>query len=536
MKKILLALFSLVLVIILAFLFYLYFPSPPKPILNEYENWNEGAVKHILSNFDHEQLLLKVSTKTAFEKPIKLLLNEREIIATAADPKRRFWQFHAKNLKSDTTYSLQLFDNEDQSISDPWQIKTFPAPSASPEKLTIMTYTCAGGVEESFAGKEIFIDIKIRQELFKRGLSYNPDLVIANGDHIYWDQQSLQLSKLRSLLGIRLEQKYGKLDLTKPMLGEENYETFTKIADIQIADLYGCYFRGVPIYFLPDDHDLFENDEATEQLVTFPPKDYMMDGAQSTQQLYYPEFLANAAKPKTFPDVHPFSEDLGTSFGIIQYGNLAEFNLYDCKRFSDLKGEQAKVIPQDVENWLEERIDSSQAKWLFHVPSSPFGWTAGKWQEWYPDVLNENGELTITEEKYLWQSGWWKQHQRILAMLSNQKERIPLLLQGDLHIANAGRIDKSGGLDFHENPIYAIGTGPIGSSEMGYASSFRGIGAQVPKNMTVEELMKPIEKNGFTIIELDKEKAIIKVFAWRAPQKVAEIANMEPVFELVLER
>ena len=27
------------------------------------------------------------------------------------------------------------------------------------------------------------------------------------------------------------------------------------------------------------------------------------------------------------------------------------------------------------------------------VPSVPVGWTAGKWGEWYPDVLNEDGVL-----------------------------------------------------------------------------------------------------------------------------------------------
>ena len=62
------------------------------------------------------------------------------------------------------------------------------------------------------------------------------------------------------------------------------------------------------------------------------------------------------------------------------------------------------------------------------------GWSAGKWREWYPDVVapegfeglvtNElnfegatKGVLTSKAQKYLWQRGWWSQHQRLLQAL-----------------------------------------------------------------------------------------------------------------------
>lgn len=57
------------------------------------------------------------------------------------------------------------------------------------------------------------------------------------------------------------------------------------------------------------------------------------------------------------------------------------------------------------------------------------GWTAGKWHEWYPDVLNEaQTGLTTARNKYLWQSGWWIQHQRILSILSTQNNRSSIYL------------------------------------------------------------------------------------------------------------
>ncbi len=39
--------------------------------------------------------------------------------------------------------------------------------------------------------------------------------------------------------------------------------------------------------------------------------------------------------------------------------------------------------------------------------------------EWYPDVCCEDGKLTTKEEKYMWQSGWFEQHNRILKSASS---------------------------------------------------------------------------------------------------------------------
>ena len=38
---------------------------------------------------------------------------------------------------------------------------------------------------------------------------------------------------------------------------------------------------------------------------------------------------------------------------------------------------------------------------LVHVPSNPPGWSAGKWGEWYPDVLGDDGKLTTAHAEAL---------------------------------------------------------------------------------------------------------------------------------------
>ena len=57
---------------------------------------------------------------------------------------------------------------------------------------------------------------------------------------------------------------------------------------------------------------------------------------------------------------------------------------------------------------------------VVHVPSNPPGWTAGKWGEWYPDVLGDDGKLTVKEPKPYWQPGWLKQHDRLMEAIGRR--------------------------------------------------------------------------------------------------------------------
>src|SRR5262249_38231897 len=71
-----------------------------------------------------------------------------------------------------------------------------------------------------------------------------------------------------------------------------------------------------------------------------------------------------------------------------------------------LAGPSAVYLDLEVEKWLKARTAAREVTHVLHVPSNPPGWTAGKWGEWYPDVLGPDGKLTTAKAKPYWQPGW----------------------------------------------------------------------------------------------------------------------------------
>lgn len=522
LKKLFIGLFAVILLLLLACFLYLHFPSRQSAIPFDYEGWDNGSVRHILPQFDHRQLLIKVSFDEIMADAPVLMVNDRAALIRSENYNWKYTAFYINNLNPDTDYTLQIRDNSGNPITDSWQIRTYPHPDSTATDLRILKYTCAGGISESVFGQEVFLDMKYRRALLKRALEENPRIVIANGDHVYWDQKTSDKSFLQKLLKYRRDRMYGKLDLSKSMSDAENHDIFTSIIDDQIIELYGCLLREQSVYFMTDDHDLLENDDAIKEkdIVSFPPEPYMVDAENYTQRLYYPGFLGqNPIEDK----VIGFADN-----GLLRFGNLLGMNLFDAKQFVTLEGEESILVLKGVEKQIVDMSIDSTYVWHFAATSSPFGWTAGKWLEWYPDIL-DGDNLTIDKEKYLWQEGWWNQHQRLLTAF-HQRKNPSIILQGDLHMASFGMIQKSGDLDFSSNPIPVITTAPLGSGKMGFPSSFRGVGATVAIDMQVDEIYAPVERNGFTILNINRTQVNFDIYTWRLPETIDDIKSMRPTF------
>jgi phosphodiesterase/alkaline phosphatase D-like protein len=477
----------------------------------------KNTARHILPTVTPDALSVSVSLKKAAEA-LTLNVDGSAHAGRQTDTEGRFWAFHVAGLTADTTYTLSLVEG-DTMIEPDWPLKTFPDPDSLPTRFRLMTYTCAGGADGfSFGNKQFFKPHAFRQKLFDQGLAEQPDAVIANGDHIYYDlkgQDSPPIGK--GLIGVfagwYLRQKYGAFDRTRPILGNVNEKTLKTICDEQIADLYGTRFKSVPVFFVPDDHDYFENDDADEHIVTFPPDDFSVRANKAITDLYYP------ALPEA-PSV-----EVNRKFGILRYGKLFEAPMFDCAGLLTVSGDEGSLVPREVEDWIVDRIHSSEAANFALVPSHPMGWTAGKWREWYPDVVapegvtgnvaNENltalkGVLTAKAKKYMWPMGWWEQHQRLLEALS-KRPGIRFMFSGDIHAQGAIEIHASGDLALDENPVTSIIVGPVSSSDATWPSSSRSIAAATPEWLKVRDIVDTKEINGFAIMDVTSSGTTIRL-------------------------
>src|SRR5262249_55323832 len=214
-------------------------------------------------------------------------------------------------------------------------LKTFPAPSEYPKRLRLLIYSCAGGHDalKQADGRSWFLPTAVRARLLDRGLSFSPDALVANGDHVYWDLLAPRASKN---LGASPEgvAYAGRFDRSLPVMGTPNENAFLRATGPQIIPLYGTRCRSTPVFFLQDDHDYFDNDEADDQVVTFPPDHFMLQLARATQRLYYPEFLPDPDRSPGLPGASAADRPAGVSecFGSLRYGQLAEVLLYDIRR------------------------------------------------------------------------------------------------------------------------------------------------------------------------------------------------------------
>ena len=507
------------------------------------QTWDDGELAHVLPTSSHNQILVKASFKKPLEAAPNLQVGDQRIVGERSDTRGSFWQFHAADLKPGTPYQLSLSSSDGKVLSQPWALSTMPAADEMPSKLRVLVYSCAGGHDlfrSAHTGFE-FLPVAVRQKLLQRGLSYSPDALIANGDHVYWDLLAPRAAPRLGASKAALE--YARFNRNAPILGGANETALLRAAGEQISPLYGTLCRSTPVFFLQDDHDHFDNDEATDEAVTFPPDNFMLQSARATQRLWYPEFLPDPNRSpglpgSDYPD-QPASRPSGLSesFGTLRYGRLAEVLLYDVRRTVTLAGPTGVFVAPDVEGWLKARAAAKEVVHLVNVPSNPPGWSAGKWGEWYPDLLGPDGKLSEAKPKPYWQRGWLSQHDRLMQGLSEMPGRIPLVVSGDLHATAEGRMMRSGQLDFSRNPVIAVLPGTLGTSTGGWASEFRGVGPQPPKHLDMQETVKPIEENGFLLMDFTPETITLRYFKWnQKTQPVSDIDTLEPFHTTELKR
>ena len=495
------------------------------------DSWDAGSVRHLLPTVSDSRLLLKASFSRPLADAPRLRLQSRgfslQLSGHMNDSAGEFWQFYAEDLPPGTRFELSLTDSRDDALCDSWPLSTFPAPEQSAERLRLLFYTCAGGPEGDYRGigeRSGNLPTAIRNRILRRGLSFAPDAAIANGDHIYWDLHSWQGEEAGQLSPAGRQSNF---DFAAQVYGGHNEMALKAAVGPQIIPVYGTDFRSTPMFFLQDDHDHWENDSP----LMYPVPWFQLQLARATQQLYYPEFLADAARPVGLPwSGRSERGELSESFGTLRYGRLAEVLLYDVRRTLQVGELNAVFLDRAVEDWLVQRTASSDTRHLVHAPSNPPGWTAGKWGEWYPDVLHpETNELTLNIPKPQWQRGWLNQHDRIMQALANMTHRAPLVVSGDLHATGVGTMYGAGNRDFSANPITTILSGPIGTSIRGFPSVVRNSPAKPSLYLEFDEQVPAIEEHGFTLVDFTLDRITAQLFKWDVKtQPLDAIDRLQP--------
>lgn len=513
------------------------------------DGWKSGNVAHLLPTANHERFALKTSFIDPLNELPVLHVGNRRTTGRPTDSANQYFSFDIDGLEADVEYPLRLTDGDGDPLCDSWPLRTMPSPDANPEKVRIVAYTCAGGHPDD---GEWFLPIDVRRRLLKRALAFEPHAVIAIGDHIYYDQRT-ELENRGEEYGRNQREFYeqvGWLDRQLPALGTPNEQSLKAAVGPQIGDLYGTLLRSTPSFFVSDDHDYFENDDADANMVTFPPDHYQLEFARFSRNIFLPEFLPDRHRPLAMPGTGAGDRATGISeaFGTLRYGRLVEALIYDCARFMSLKNSHAGLIPPEAEHWLHDRTRDDSVAQLLHIPSHPFGWSAGKWREWYPDVLDIEGGtrpgadvgnasvgLTTDREKYLWQSGWWQQHQRLLASLGAQRNRPAVVLSGDLHAIGHSTIERSRELDLTSNPVHAVLTGTLGTRN-GWPSDYRGTPPLPAIGLRHEGQGAVMEKNGFTLLEIERDAITVSLFAWKTGEPVVDIDSLAPYHTYTIAR
>ena len=503
------------------------------------EDWDSGIVRHLLPAVNESKMLIKASFSRALTKAPRLNIQsdseKKAVGGFLNDTTGIFWQFYAAELRPDTEYELSLQDGDGNSLCEPWPLSTFPTPQQNPDQVRILFYTCAGGREGEYFGigdRRNNLPIAIRQRLLRRGLSFGPQAAVANGDHIYWDLHSWQGPQAGELSP---QGRQSNFDFAARVMGGSNEDAMKLGAGPQIVPLYGAAFRSTPVYFLQDDHDHWENDSP----LTYPVPWFQLQLARTTQQLYYPEFLPDVTRSTGLPySTSSARGELSESFGTLRYGQLLEVLLYDVRRTLNVGSLNSVFLDSNVENWLTQRTASKDTRHLVHVPSNPPGWTAGKWGEWYPDVLHpETGQLTTQIPKPHWKQGWLNQHDRIMQSLADMKHRNPLVIAGDLHATGVGTMHAAGNRNFSDNPITNILCGPVSTAEWGFPSNVRGVRAAPSQYLDFQEQVPPFEQHGFTIVDFEQDRITAKLFKWDVnTQSVDAIDTLEPYYTVNLDR
>ena len=178
--------------------------------------WDAGALRNVLPTVSDSRILIKVSFEAPLTEAPTLRVGGTAVRGRMGDTHGEHWHFYATDLLPGRPYQLSLVGARGETLCEPWELATFPAPHELPEKFRLLIYTCAGGHEV-----HKFLPTATRNRLLRRALGFAPNAVVANGDQVYWDLLAPVGSRLLGMSqdAVKLT---GTFDRSSVVLGGDN--------------------------------------------------------------------------------------------------------------------------------------------------------------------------------------------------------------------------------------------------------------------------------------------------------------------------
>src|SRR5262249_50894116 len=195
--------------------------------------WDAGSVRHLLPAVSDSRMLIKASFDAPLSEAPTLRVGGTSVRGRMGDTHGEHWHFYATDLQPGRPHSLSLAGARGAALCEPWELATFPAPDAPPEKFRLLIFTCPGGHKVPN-----IMPTAGRSRRLRRALSFAPDAVVANGDQVYWD---LLAPVGARLLGMSPEavKLAGTFDRSAVVLGGDNEAVLKRAAGPQIMPVYG---------------------------------------------------------------------------------------------------------------------------------------------------------------------------------------------------------------------------------------------------------------------------------------------------------
>ena len=194
----------------------------------------------------------------------------RRVTGRRTNSRGRFWEFDIAALKPATQYKLEL-RSEGRALAEPWNLSTFPDPDSDIEHVRVVFYTCAGGHDVL----QSFQPVAVRQALLGKALSFKPHAIVANGDQVYWDLFAPGFAE-RMGASAKAIAYAGRFDKSAPIFGTAERGLPAEGGGRANRSALQNIVCSTPVFFVQDDHDYFDNDTATDEIITFPPSDFMI--------------------------------------------------------------------------------------------------------------------------------------------------------------------------------------------------------------------------------------------------------------------